>query len=269
MAEKQSNRILNLTGMVFGRLTVIGRAQSAGQKNTLWLCQCTCGKTHTVSTGNLRNGTIKSCGCLRLEVLHKRNTTHGKRKSLEYGPWTAMRKRCQNPKASNYHDYGGRGITVCERWEKFEHFLEDLGPRPSLLHSLERKDNDKGYEPGNVRWATRTDQNNNSRKNHQLTFQGQTMNATQWAKVTGLTFTIIARRLRLGWTVERTLSTPIHQPKIIVAHGKKLTVSQWAKQIGISPKLINTRLRNGFTPEQALSPITFHWASHPRTPLPP
>ncbi|MDE1138152.1 MAG: hypothetical protein PW999_00565 [Paraburkholderia tropica] len=120
-----------------------------------------------------------------------------------------MRSRCTNPGDISYQRYGARGISVCERWDNFENFLADMGPRPTNSHSLEREDNNGNYEPGNCRWATAIEQSRNTRRNRMLTFDGRTQCVAKWADEIGIHRLTLQRRLRLGWSVEKTLSTPL------------------------------------------------------------
>jgi hypothetical protein len=113
-----------------------------------------------------------------------------------------MRQRCGNPRHPAWDDYGGRGIKVCDRWDRFENFLADMGERPAGT-SLERIDNSRGYEPGNCRWATRTDQNRNTRASHNLTYDGQERSIAEWSEVTGIPYRTIMSRLRYGWSADR------------------------------------------------------------------
>jgi hypothetical protein len=146
-------------GTVFGRLTVLSEAP-ASRWGPRVLCRCTCGTQHVVATASLRTGLSTSCGCLWRETI----TKHGMWARPEYKVWAAMIQRCHNPRVKPYANYGGRGIQVCDRWRRsFVAFLRDVGRRPSPDLTLDRIDNDGNYEPGNVRWATWTEQAHNKR----------------------------------------------------------------------------------------------------------
>ena len=165
-------RLIDLTGQRFGRLTVIRRAEDyispKGHARAQWLCQCSCGNKTVVIGNDLRRQRTKSCGCYLSESSTDRATKHDKAYSRLYINWKGMKQRCNNPNHKGYKDYGGRGIKVFEDWEedfqafydyvsKLEHFNEDG-------YTLDRIDNDKGYEPGNIRWATYSEQRMNQRR---------------------------------------------------------------------------------------------------------
>ena len=161
--------LLDLKGQVFGRLEVLCRTENSAAGAARWLVRCVCGTKKEVRGSLLTNGLVVSCGCYAKEQSKKRNTTHGMTDTFEFNVWTAMRKRCNNPNHVRYHRYGGRGIKVCKRWEKFENFLADMGLCPYERGSIERVNNNKGYVPSNCKWLPRAEQSKNrntSRKNH-------------------------------------------------------------------------------------------------------
>jgi hypothetical protein len=198
-------RLIDMRDRRYGRLTVLYRSAAPGKAR--WHCVCDCGG-RTVALGEgLRSGNTRSCGCLRRDVAGRHLVTHGLSKRPEYSVWHAMKRRCYEPGYKAFHHYGGRGITVCDRWrDDFAAFFSDVGPRPTERHELDRINNDGHYEPGNVRWATKTQNNSNQRDNHLLTLHGETKTISEWRRFTGLSFTAIYGRLKRGLPIEQVLS---------------------------------------------------------------
>lgn len=196
---------VDIVGQVFGRLTA--RRYLGGGR---WVCDCCCGCQTIVMLCDLRRAT-RSCGCLRRELAKTRSlqlSTHGMSKTPEYRVWERMLARCCKSADPAYRNYGGRGISVCVRWQNFVNFIHDIGLRPSASHTLERLDNDGNYEPGNCVWATRRSQARNRRTNRMLTFRGMTKCLAEWSSETGIGRQVIYDRLRSGWSVQDALTVP-------------------------------------------------------------
>lgn len=188
----------------FGRWTALkylGRIEG----KSMWLCCCDCGTSKSVLQTSLRSGKSQSCGCLNRE-LHR--TTHGLSGSKLQKAWHNMMYRCYNAARRDYKNYGGRGITVCDRWRaSLSDFAADMGEPPTKRHSLDRIDNDGPYCPSNCRWATMREQRRNQRTSHLLTVGGKTQCVTDWARELGVRPETLFGRLRLGWTAERVVTT--------------------------------------------------------------
>jgi len=150
--------IVDLAGTRFGTLVVVRLAEPDYFGKSQWVCQCDCGVQTIVRANALRRGTVSGCGCT-----NPRRTTHGRSKTPAYRSWACMIRRCLFDTSPNYRHYGGRGITVCEEWKKFENFHRDMGERP-VGYQLDRIDNDGNYEPGNCRWVTPKENSNNRRR---------------------------------------------------------------------------------------------------------
>jgi hypothetical protein len=207
----------DLTDLRVGRLIVLQRSHKVRGRE-FWLCRCDCGTEKALWKHHLLKSAVKSCGCLRREVTAHKNTKHGQggrgRKTPEYLAWVGMHTRCTNPQGTGYENYGARGITICDRWrESFENFLTDMGPRPSSAHSVERKDNNRGYEPDNCVWATRVEQANNRRNNRVVTYKGQRLTIVQAAALAGIPAQNVYDRLHLGWSEERALNQPVRRDR--------------------------------------------------------
>lgn len=201
--------IVNIEGQKFGRLTVSGMSGRDSHGQVTWACQCECGNTIVVLGGNLRRGKSQSCGCLHRELLSSRMTVHGEKGTKEHRAWCAMKSRCHNPKSKSFADYGARGITVCDRWKmSFSNFLADMGKSPSDAHTIDREHNDKGYEPGNCRWATRAAQAVNKRSTRYLEHQGEKLSLAEWCKRLGISKATVAYRLAHGWPLDKAVLTP-------------------------------------------------------------
>jgi hypothetical protein len=197
-------------GTKFQMLTYLGRGEtivkSTGNNVYMGIFRCDCGIEKQAVLCNVKNGKTFSCGCNRTEKNIKRLTKHGGINSLEYTSWKKMKARCLNPNDDNYHNYGGRGITICDEWvHDFGKFLEDMGKRPTKDHTLDRKDVNGNYTKSNCRWATDDVQNNNKRGCVYLTKDGETLTMAQWARKTGLSKTTIKGRLVSGYSVENIL----------------------------------------------------------------
>lgn len=208
----QFSRHLNLLGMRFGWLLVVADAGSAPSgakgKSRRWVCRCDCGNVTVVSANSLRTNNTRSCGCMFVAAKARRG---GLSLTPELQAWRSMIGRCYNPNCAGFENYGGRGITVCERWlgaDGHEHFLADMGVKPSPKHSLDRINNGGNYEPSNCRWALRAEQARNTRKTRMISFSGKTMCLMDWAAATGLSHSIIRHRLNRGWSVAAALTEP-------------------------------------------------------------
>lgn len=177
--------------------------------------------------------------------------------------WEAMHTRCYNKNYHGYVDYGGRGIKICEAWLRstkdknggLHRFLQDMGPRPSPKHSIDRIDNDKEYCPENCRWATRAEQNRNKRNTRRITYKGKTLCLMDWSKVTGLTIGTIYDRFIRGWSAKRIITTP---PKIckklVTINGVTMGLKEWADKFGVDAySTLYPRLHRGWTVEEALT----------------
>lgn len=200
-----------IIGKRFNRLTVVELSETVGNDGTyFWNCRCDCGRMVAIRGTCLRTGHTKSCGCLRNEKLFNRSYKHGHAHrgeiSRTYNCWTDMKKRCTVKNSQNYRFYGGRGITVCDRWtNSFENFMEDMGECPEGL-SLDRINPNGNYEPENCRWVSMEIQHKNTRRGIFLEHQGCLMNLSDWAKETNINYRTLLSRLHKGKSVKEILS---------------------------------------------------------------
>lgn len=179
-------------------------------KKAMAVFTCKCGSCDVADFRRVRNGKCISCGCLTRDVTLSRNVTHGRSRTKEYVAWTSLKWRCHNPRSSKYKHYGARGIVVCERWlNSFESFLSDMGLAPSASHSIDRVDVNGNYEPNNCRWATKTEQMNNMRKNVFYTFYGLTMSLARWSAISGISANVIRCRIFKGHDVKWSIWAPL------------------------------------------------------------
>lgn len=207
-------KITDRTGQRYGRLTVLSLTDERKKSgnNAIWLCRCDCGNIVKVSSGELRSGArTKSCGCLK-KSSEKKNKTHGDSGSKLYVVWQSMRRRCYDPNASDYENYGGRGIKVCEYFEDYSNFREwalENGYDPSAKKwtcTLDRIDTDGDYEPSNCRWVDAIAQQNNKRNNVRVTYNGTTKTVSEWERTIGAKKGFVRDRLERGWSVEEALT---------------------------------------------------------------
>lgn len=203
--EVDMSKSLDLRGKKFGRLIAIERSLTRNG-DSYWKCKCSCGKFHEVRTDSLVRGLIKSCGCMRKDVTRERSITHGatknKHPSKEYRSWQGAKARCYNPNEEKYPLYGGRGISMSDRWkDDFSAFLEDMGKCPAR-HTLDRIDSNGNYEPSNCRWALPHQQSRNLRANVWITHNGLTMIEADWARHLGIDKRTFNTKWKRGMSIE-------------------------------------------------------------------
>lgn len=206
---------IDLTGQQFGRLLVLGYAGSNKQGAATWRCKCECGNVKVVTGSELRRGKTQSCGCYRLERQTAAITKYGYSNSRIARIYRTMISRCANSNNKSYGNYGGRNIVVCEEWANdinaFAKWAYANGYADGL--TIDRIDNNKGYNPDNCRWVTMKIQQNNRRNNVLLTYNGQTHTISEWAKIMCIDYSVIKARIRDGWPVEKALTQKVRQKK--------------------------------------------------------
>jgi hypothetical protein len=201
-----------IIGEKFGRLLVVARKERR-KRFIYFLCRCDCGTEKIIRADCLYTGNTTSCGCFLRENRGQSQRTHGMsatHRTVEYDAWAHMIRRCHTPTTHNYANYGGRGISVCERWRySFENFLADMGERPSPKHSLDRRDNNGNYEPANCRWATPIEQGNNTRKVRLITYKGKTQSVSAWTRELGFPRETLRKRIATGWPIDLAFTTAV------------------------------------------------------------
>ena len=189
----------------------------------------------------------------------KKQERHGLKKLPEYSVWVMMKQRCHNPRNKGYPYYGALGIKVCPQWrESCAMFLRDVGRRPEPSLSLDRINNNKGYEPGNVRWATRAEQSRNRRHLVRYEFGGQNLLLSEWAKISKVRQPVLTKRMQRGWTIAEALQTPVGSAskafRMLTLNGRTKSIKGWADESGVVYETLYWRLRQGIPLEKALQP---------------
>lgn len=202
-------KVRDLTGERFGRLTVIKRSNNPGR--VAWTCKCDCGNEVEVLSGNLTMGYTTSCGCYGAERRIASRKIHGDKHTRLYNIWCLMKRRCNSEQCKAFPDYGFRGIKVCEEWEKsflaFKKWSLENGYSDNL--TLERKDNNSGYSPENCKWATRKEQNNNTRANVFISMNGEIKTLSQWCEELKMPYSTVEQRRIRGWSDIEALTIPV------------------------------------------------------------
>lgn len=200
----------DLTGIRYGRLTVVRRVENAKGGSSRWLCRCDCGEERIHTAGTLNYGVVLSCGCLGKEARLRSNMSHGGSKTKLYRVWNSMKDRCFRETCSGFKHYGGRGISVCAEWLDYQTFHDwamSSGYKEGL--SIDRIDVNGNYAPSNCRWVSKKVQANNTTANRVLCHNGESHTMSEWSKILGIGYSTLAKRLQDGWSVERAFTEPV------------------------------------------------------------
>lgn len=204
----KGKRLSIKSGDAFGRLTIIEESE-VRNKHRYFVCRCECGNVKEVKLDSLTRGVTISCGCYNREISSSINSVHGMCSTRLYRIWSGMKARCHYPKHKGYSNYGGRGISICDEWDDFSNFRDWALKNGYLDHlTIDRTDVNGDYRPENCTWKTMDYQRRHTRKSRQIEFDGKIMTMRQWAEKCGLDNSTISRRLKDGWSVEKTLTTP-------------------------------------------------------------
>ena len=206
-----TRRKINIIGNKFEKLTVKEFSHTDKNKKRCFVCECSCGKQIIVPLNSLRTGNTRSCGCLKNEMWIEKRTKHGFCGTRIYQTWANMIQRTTNDNNTEFKNYGGRGITVCQEWKDsfdvFYNWAVNNGYRDDL--TIDRIDNNKGYYHENCRWITQKEQARNKRSNHIISFNGKKMCIAEWSDLIGVSCGTLHNRIRRGWSIEKTLTTPL------------------------------------------------------------
>lgn len=250
----------NLIGKRFGKLTVIAKGEPINQHGTnlsTWICQCDCGVIKTIRQHNLLAGGSKSCGCGQMGGKYHIHNLHNSSKTRLYGIWQGIKQRCFNPKNKNYHNYGGRGITICEQWKDnfvcFQQWALSSGYEDNL--TIDRIEVNGNYEPNNCRWLTRGEQQNNKRDTHRFNINGEILTIRDVSERYNIDLELIRHRISAGYTIEEILANETkNKPSIVTYKGETHHIKEWSKIIGISESTIYSRIYRGLPVEKVLAP---------------
>lgn len=214
---KKDTNSNDLSGLKVGYLTVIEKTDMRYSSQIMWRCSCICGRSDFLAASNkLSKSRIKSCGCMTNQILRTSRTKHGHSIGKDghgtstFKTWRSMRERCNNPAHKSYHEYGGRGIAVCNEWQdSFQAFLDDMGERPDEK-TLGRIDNSAGYYKANCRWESYKQQARNRRNNAQIGQEGNKKTIAEWSEISGIKYATIWKRINEhGWSHERAVTEPV------------------------------------------------------------
>ena len=272
----KGNGLKNLTGMNFGRLTAIKISEKRSGRKTYWECKCDCGNTKVIRTDSLKDGSVKSCGCLKKEQ-DKLNLpkgqgilVHGVSKERIYHIWTSMISRCENIDNKSYEHYGGRGIKVCDKWHdvlKFSDWAMSNGYNTEL--TIDRIDVNGNYEPENCRWANWEEQANNKTTNVMIAFNGKTQTLMQWSKELEINYHTLQSRINYGIELPDLFDKESFIRKdntLLTYNGKTMTMTSWANELGIKLSTLSERYRRGLSDEKIFYPGSLNGYKNKTTP---
>lgn len=255
---------INMVGQKFGDIDILERVGTASSRDAIWRYRCVCGEIHKASGYAIRSGKTTCCPKCAAKKVGQCSVTHGLTESPEYGSWTDMKTRCLNPNSTSYSGYGGRGISICDRWaDSFEAFLSDMGPKPTPDHSIDRIDNDGNYEPANCRWATRIEQARNRRNFREtagvieIEINGVVKPLVDWCEEYECKPKTAYLRFKNGLRGEDVFRRVGARLKF---KGIEDTISGWAERTGIKKNTISMRVNKyGWPVGRALTEGARQW----------